>query len=148
MSRRRYKCSDCRDFDLCESCYKKRDWLHPGHSFKIVPGHVLPFPLELSVCCDGCGKKQVQPQDRFKCLECPDYDLCTSCFEQRSLIHPEHSTWQHLGQRLCCGSAPPAEPEPESGHEDGDVMRCHRMSTIKLYQIKLSVYRSLVLGAE
>lgn len=118
LTGRRYKCSDCRDFDLCESCYKKRDRLHPGHSFKIVPGHVLPFPLELSVCCDGCGKKQVQPQDRFKCLECPDYDLCTSCFEQRSLIHPEHSTWQHLGQRLCWGSAPPAEPEPESGHEE------------------------------
>ena len=122
---KRFKCTVCRDFDLCETCYSNRDRLHPGgHSFKVVPGHsahtICPeLPVEISVTCDGCGKKRIAPEDRFKCSECPDYDLCTACFEARSLLHPQHSNWQHMGQQLCCGSAPPAEPEPETRHDDG-----------------------------
>jgi len=29
--------------------------------------------------CDGCGKGDLQPNDRFKCRECEGYDLCTTC---------------------------------------------------------------------
>lgn len=118
---KRFKCTTCRDYDLCETCHNNRHAIHPEHSFYRMPA---PFSLELSVVCDGCGKKKIQPEDRFKCTECPDYDLCASCFDDCSRIHPHHSTWEHQGQKVCIASAPPAEPEPETVlNEDRDFFR-------------------------
>jgi len=114
---KRFKCTTCRDYDLCETCHNNRHAIHPEHSFYRMPA---PFSLELSVVCDGCGKKKIQPEDRFKCTECPDYDLCASCFDDCSRIHPHHSTWEHQGQKVCIASAPPAEPEPETVLNEGD----------------------------
>jgi hypothetical protein len=34
------------------------------------------------VTCDGCGTSPI-PSDRYKCLECHDFDLCAGCFERR-----------------------------------------------------------------
>ncbi|XP_071483957.1 sequestosome-1-like [Diadema antillarum] len=39
------------------------------------------------VICDGCNNRIRGP--RFKCVTCPDYDLCKFCEGQG--IHPEHS---------------------------------------------------------
>ena len=38
------------------------------------------------VVCDGCEGSIRGP--RFKCLICPDYDLCKGCEEKG--LHPEH----------------------------------------------------------
>ncbi|XP_014776341.1 sequestosome-1 [Octopus bimaculoides] len=38
------------------------------------------------VICDGCDKQISGP--RFKCLACPDYDLCQEC--EKKDCHPEH----------------------------------------------------------
>ncbi|CAF3032752.1 unnamed protein product, partial [Rotaria sp. Silwood2] len=38
----RYQCDECREsYDLCESCYQKRNNLHPNHNFKIVQSPLL-----------------------------------------------------------------------------------------------------------
>jgi len=38
--------------------------------------------------CDGC--EQNIKGIRYKCLNCPDYDLCSSCIQSKEKIHPEH----------------------------------------------------------
>merc|ERR1711924_43542 len=46
------------------------------------------------VVCDGC---QMQPLKglRFKCQDCPDYDLCGECFARKDSVHGgENSTHQ------------------------------------------------------
>jgi len=38
--------------------------------------------------CDGCEQKI--KGIRFKCLDCPDYDLCSICVQSKDHIHPGH----------------------------------------------------------
>ena len=43
------------------------------------------------VTCDGCGINPMRGL-RFKCGQCPDYDLCRTCYRHRSDIHSaDHS---------------------------------------------------------
>lgn len=44
-------------------------------------------PLHFGVTCDGCNGKIYG--NRFKCNECPDYDLCEPCEEKK--LHTEHT---------------------------------------------------------
>merc|ERR1719498_2212266 len=50
--------------------------------------HWMPkIPLvHENITCDGCNKKPIQGL-RFKCKDCPDYDLCAECFTNKSSIH-------------------------------------------------------------
>jgi hypothetical protein len=78
----RYKCSVCDDFDLCATCESKdcHPAAHPLIKYKV------PNNAHHGIICDGCGVTPISG-DRFKCLACPDYDLCTTCEEKG--IHPE-----------------------------------------------------------
>jgi len=38
--------------------------------------------------CDNCTE-QIYGL-RYKCLDCPDYDLCELCIDEKNTIHPEH----------------------------------------------------------
>jgi len=53
------------------------------------------------VTCDGCG---VSPLigTRYKCAECPDYDLCATCYNNRSTIHPDHNFSSRLALKGKC----------------------------------------------
>jgi len=110
----RYKCSVCRDFDLCESCEAKggvHDQHHPllkisvpvrsqscrrrggwGHPRKFGHGHGFGNPPESDVhegvVCDGCNDNVVGA--RFKCSVCPNYDLCESCQAKGGIHDPAH----------------------------------------------------------
>ncbi|XP_043280873.1 sequestosome-1 [Venturia canescens] len=62
-------------------------------------------PIHDGIICDGCDK-QIRGF-RYKCVQCPDYDLCVEC-ETRGM-HPEHCMirlsepllWKpHYGRRL------------------------------------------------
>jgi len=93
----RYKCVDCKDFDLCDKCFQlNRPKVHPeDHAFKAISAldaltsclknHKLILEQLLndktdspSFVCDRCDQK-IQGI-RWKCQVCEDYDLCNDCF--------------------------------------------------------------------
>lgn len=94
----RYKCTTRPDFDLCGRCYEQRHKVNAEHDeFILVKSNqhadVVDFVFKPTcspcrITCDGCEKTDLVPSDRHKCAVCPDYDLCTSCFNNRSAIHP------------------------------------------------------------
>ena len=38
-----------------------------------------PPPPRLQYSCDGCGSKNLQADDHWRCVECRDFDLCAKC---------------------------------------------------------------------
>ncbi|CAL8133607.1 unnamed protein product [Orchesella dallaii] len=69
-----------------------------------------------TVTCDGCRRKPIR-NIRYKCLQCPDYDLCSRCMELRVHAHHvfariqdlrqnEYFT-QHFGMRLAIADMSP-----------------------------------------
>jgi len=46
------------------------------------------------ITCDGCGANPIVGP-RFKCESCPDYDLCSTCYAQRSALHSNDGCDQH-----------------------------------------------------
>ncbi|CAF3672538.1 unnamed protein product [Rotaria socialis] len=43
--------------------------------------------VHTGITCDGCQGSVVG--NRYKCMECPDYDLCQACMDKN--LHPEHN---------------------------------------------------------
>ncbi|RKP06950.1 hypothetical protein THASP1DRAFT_6591, partial [Thamnocephalis sphaerospora] len=90
ISKRRFKCNTCPDFDFCRRCYQ----------LPTVRNH---HPLEHTFCRISMRKKRATPHrtvyhhawcdncsaliagKRYKCLQCPDYDLCEKCIGRASL---------------------------------------------------------------
>jgi next-to-BRCA1 protein 1 len=89
-------CQNCPDFDLCFGCYlPNRHGHHPGHTFAPASDRTLPtnvrfdtYGMRHSAICDGCD--QMIRGVRHKCLNCPDWDYCSSCFKSAKIIHPHH----------------------------------------------------------
>lgn len=99
-----YHCEECNDFDLCGNCYGKQDSLClPGHlSSHKMSKKFLPFIKERAdasnthplVACDLCENDSFIVGDRYKCFQCPDFDLCGSCaLGQKSM--PRHKLGYH-----------------------------------------------------
>ncbi|KAI0800737.1 hypothetical protein C8Q74DRAFT_1238467 [Fomes fomentarius] len=110
----RHKCVQCADFDFCDSCVsspKTRLTHDMSHVFFPIksPGmkeayykareqveqpSVIPPPVpqvqHSSIHCDGCSQFPLTGV-RHKCLDCRDYDLCTSCISN-SEIRAKHNT--------------------------------------------------------
>jgi next to BRCA1 gene 1 protein len=66
------------------------------------------------VNCDKCGQKNFTGK-RYKCLHCPDYDLCDNCFPGRSKFHSLGHPFKmvkrnfNLNQKI---AKPVEEPKP------------------------------------
>lgn len=43
----------------------------------------------LGIICDGCRARDFAGV-RYRCLHCPDFDFCATCYGQRSELHPGH----------------------------------------------------------
>lgn len=93
----RYKCLDCLDYDLCQGCMVDRSTSHPIHEFHKIttPGrvivHTVGEPRERkthNASCDMCDSRI--RGDRYKCTNCPDFDVCHSCFAIVPQQHPTH----------------------------------------------------------
>ncbi|KDR85758.1 hypothetical protein GALMADRAFT_234824 [Galerina marginata CBS 339.88] len=115
----RHKCLDCQDYDLCTGCMSVgcAEAHNPFHEFFDItePGRVVVHtvfsgngeretpresrtvsastaPVESvthMATCDLCDSRIVG--DRYKCLNCPDFDTCSPCFSITGEQHPKHA---------------------------------------------------------
>ena len=105
FSEYRYKCLVCDDYDLCGSCFEKRNingnhaLSHPLVRFDL-PDELFGLQFENSeinlsnfikifkneihegVKCDNCSNNPIRGL-RLKCDTCHDYDLCVDCFKDK-----------------------------------------------------------------
>lgn len=77
----RYKCSKCKNFDLCHKCYGNIKMRH-SHVFTLK----TVIKKNLGVKCDSCGQNDFEGR-RWKCSICPDFDFCNTCFLLNLGIH-------------------------------------------------------------
>ncbi|KAG9228622.1 hypothetical protein BJ875DRAFT_489683 [Amylocarpus encephaloides] len=93
-------CTSCDDYDLCVRCHVSNEHgHHPSHAFApavedtnlgsiaralLAPGRNVGH----NAVCDGCDKYIYGV--RHKCLNCPDWDFCSTCMPNASFIHPTH----------------------------------------------------------
>ncbi|KAG9035119.1 hypothetical protein FRB95_011986 [Tulasnella sp. JGI-2019a] len=90
ISGNRYKCLNCPDFDTCASCFGLVQQKHPGHDFVKFMSSVYYYrdrsTIERHARCDSCKEKITRV--RYKCLACPDFDLCDKCEAHPNKPHP------------------------------------------------------------
>lgn len=90
----RYKCKDCCNYDLCDSCYheKKHDMTHsfirvdlPNYLGVYLEPRINKVQNQTQevvhngIHCDGCESRNIRGI-RYKCSNCYDYDLCGLCY--------------------------------------------------------------------
>ena len=91
----RHKCLSCSDFDFCQNCIAdptKRFAHDLSHAFLPVPkpgdlpdllaartvsNEPPPPVIHDNIKCDNCSDTVIGV--RYKCLDCPDFDLCELC---------------------------------------------------------------------
>ncbi|KAG9035120.1 hypothetical protein FRB95_011987 [Tulasnella sp. JGI-2019a] len=86
----RYKCLNCPDFDSCASCFGLIQRKHPGHDDAKLVSRVYYYrdrsTVKHNATCDSCKKNITRT--RYKCLSCPDFDLCDECEALPDKPHP------------------------------------------------------------
>ncbi|KAF8910162.1 hypothetical protein CPB84DRAFT_1958637 [Gymnopilus junonius] len=114
----RHKCLDCPNYDLCTPCMSVgcAEAHNPFHEFFDItePGRVVVHnvfsgngeretarqhrrastsvtaaPTVHLATCDLCDSRILG--DRYKCINCPDFDTCESCYIITGEQHPKHA---------------------------------------------------------
>ncbi|KAG9320083.1 hypothetical protein KVV02_003328 [Mortierella alpina] len=109
ISGTRHKCFQCPDYDLCQECLPLASVHHQGHTFVPIayPGQ-LTFPLDQTshtgVVCDGCDNAIFGV--RYKCGNCPDYDLCGNCESSPVSLHDPNHVFIKIRKPICNRQTP------------------------------------------
>ncbi|KAI8840333.1 hypothetical protein BJ741DRAFT_49949 [Chytriomyces cf. hyalinus JEL632] len=76
---KRYRCDHeaCSDYDLCETCFAKGTDVHEHDCFVELESF---DQMHRHVSCDCCGRSSIVGA-RYKCMDCPDFDLCQGCMQ-------------------------------------------------------------------
>lgn len=102
----RFRCTECDDYDLCDSCMKKPRIhnethlmlkirrpvdcvpaaLHHLYTIKWTEGYQFRGNIHVNVKCNGCGMMPIRGL-RYWCENCEDYNLCEKCGEDEYLFH-------------------------------------------------------------
>ncbi|KAJ3126777.1 hypothetical protein HK098_007156 [Nowakowskiella sp. JEL0407] len=115
-----FGCADC-PFEICGRCHQSsNEGNKNAHKFisrgvKVASKVLEPTLIWRGSQCDGCKKRNFEGH-RYKCLECPDYDLCSQCYTKTengpfTLSHlPDHKfelitkhdqIWRGISCDLC-----------------------------------------------
>ncbi|KAI9824638.1 MAG: hypothetical protein M1819_000839 [Sarea resinae] len=138
-------CTTCDDYDLCVPCHVgMKHGHHPSHAFVQACNDAYLGPHATALCnpgrntrhnaiCDGCDKSIYGV--RHKCLNCPDFDYCGTCYKSASQIHSGHRfvpiyeplplsyspTFKHHG--IYC-DGPLCKDKPKQTYIVGDRYKC------------------------
>ncbi|XP_052285967.1 uncharacterized protein LOC127881852 isoform X3 [Dreissena polymorpha] len=109
----RLKCRECANYDMCSACFEDHRMVHDlSHSFRQIEttGCVLhqaeatrttssqAVPKRIHQTNDGSGTPHVGVRcdvckvspirgTRWRCSSCPDYDICSTCYEDKRRLH-------------------------------------------------------------
>lgn len=81
LGTKRYKSKFTANVDICETCIEKSSTFNLSDYFEIensIDEDILHEYLKCNIC-------NIEPicGPRFKCLTCPDTDICENCFDNR-----------------------------------------------------------------
>ncbi|TVY28460.1 Next to BRCA1 gene 1 protein [Lachnellula hyalina] len=127
-------CTSCDDFDLCLSCHVGLEHgHHPKHAFApaVEDSHLATIAQKLlapgrnvghDAVCDGCDKYIYGV--RHKCLDCPDWDFCSTCVPNANFIHPNHRfvpIYESLSNPLALAKSYNSKPRHHGIYCDGPL---------------------------
>jgi next-to-BRCA1 protein 1 len=92
-------CTVCEDFDLCKTCLNTKHGHDPRHAFARASEEVELTETEEKLLipgrnerhyaiCDGCDKYITGI--RYKCIDCPNWDVCQICISTAASDHRRH----------------------------------------------------------
>ncbi|KAF3479899.1 ZZ type zinc finger domain-containing protein [Arthroderma uncinatum] len=96
------QCDVCHDFDVCFGCQiNNRKHHNPAHSFSLIEDNGSEQAAEVrkyychaggnivhGAICDVCDCIIIGT--RHKCLDCPNWDVCSKCVGDVEYTHPSH----------------------------------------------------------
>ncbi|KAK4695573.1 hypothetical protein P7C71_g2201, partial [Lecanoromycetidae sp. Uapishka_2] len=93
-------CTVCEDYDLCIPCHVNlKHGHHPSHTLEPASKEAKLGKLATILCAPGRNMRHGAICDRcdndiygvrHKCLNCPDYDYCSTCVKDAAVTHPGH----------------------------------------------------------